>query len=103
MTAKFTNIDSLFDGNGDGNRGEVWRTSANVGGRQAPRRPYRANSGERSRTIANEGGRSQEALKTTEVQAFGGFESLSLRQRAFSTAPLAIEAQISKLVKKPTS
>jgi hypothetical protein len=36
----------MADGNRDGNRGELWRTLANVGGRKASRFMYRANVGE---------------------------------------------------------
>ncbi len=58
---------SQIDGNRDGNRGELWRTVANVGGRSGcqryTRRPL-ANYGERWRT--------GKYLKTTKVQAFGG-------------------------------
>jgi hypothetical protein len=59
-------IEPVGDGNHDGNRGELWRTLANVGGR-AGQDSYTgrtlANCGERRRT---------EKLKTARVQALVG-------------------------------
>jgi len=59
---------TVLDGNRDGNRGELWRTPANVG-EQRRAMPIR---GELWRTMTNVGGRSQEALKTARAQALGG-------------------------------
>jgi hypothetical protein len=50
----------MAHGNRDGNRGELWRTLANVGGRKT-------SDLYTGRTLANYG-----ELKTTKVQAFGG-------------------------------
>src|ERR1700737_1980835 len=55
----------MADGNRDGNRGELWRTLANLGGREASDLCA-------GRTLANYGELKNGVLKTTKVQAFGG-------------------------------
>jgi hypothetical protein len=55
----------MADGNRDGNRGELWRTLAKVGGRKASDLCT-------GRTLANYGELKNGVLKTTKVQAFGG-------------------------------
>ena len=52
-------------GNRDGNRRELWRTSANSGGQLLARSCT-------GRTLANHGELKLADLKTTKVQAFGG-------------------------------
>ena len=65
-------IETTLDGNRDVNRGELWRTLANVGERRRTKRvdvKYSADVGERPRTIVNSQGA---VLKTARVQALVG-------------------------------
>jgi hypothetical protein len=63
----------MADGNRDGNRGELWRTLANVGGRKT-------SDLYTGRTLANYGELKNGVLKTTWVRWVTGFISLPLYQ-----------------------
>jgi hypothetical protein len=82
-------IESARDGNRDGNRGELWRTLANVGERwrtKGQRVMYRANVGERLRMLVNY---ARPVLKTTKVQAFGGSNPSPSAKFGFTTTKVA--------------
>ena len=78
----------MIDVNRDGNRGELWRTSANT----AERKRLISYTG---RTPANCGELKLAALKTTKVQAFGG-------SNPSPSAPSAVAAPVAERLVRAT-